>query len=172
MPTHGGNPVSFENCVLLPPRPEPRRGTRRRAAPDRPLGQALLQHLQQNLAGGRGTIKCPKPTPQRPPGGQALPYVAPSACLPALASVLGRSPGKQSTGLFAIPAHPPRPRAFAASPAEPRRGTLIHKVPKTTIAAHTRRSGIAHRPHYPQAPASPTKQESQHLQHVHPIQNP
>ena len=65
------------------------------------------------------------------------------ACLPALASVLGRSPGKQSTGLFAIPAHPPRAGAFAASPAEPRRGTWHHKVPKTTAAAPTRRSGSA-----------------------------
>jgi hypothetical protein len=35
------------------------------------------------------------------------------ARLPALASVLGRSPGKQSTGLFSDPSHPPWAGAFA-----------------------------------------------------------
>ena len=108
-----------------------------------------MQHLQQNPAGGRGTIKCLKPTQQRPPSGQPPPYVTTSARLPALASVLERSPGKQSPGLFAIPAHPPRPRAFAASPAEPRRGTWHHKAPRTNTAAPTRRSGTALCHHMP-----------------------
>ncbi len=39
-----------------------------------PHGQALLQHRQQNLAGGRCAIKCLEPTQQRPPGDQAPPY--------------------------------------------------------------------------------------------------
>ena len=143
--------------MIVPlPRPETRRGTRRRAAPDRPLGQALLQHLQQNPAGRRCTIKCLKPTPQRPPGGQALPYVTKSARLPALASVLGRSPGKQSHGLFAIPANPPRARTFAASPAEPRQEALHHKVPRTNAAAPTRRSAPA-LCHHKRLPPGPRK---------------
>jgi hypothetical protein len=34
-------------------RPEQKRGTRRRAAPDRPFGRALLHCRQQNCGGGR-----------------------------------------------------------------------------------------------------------------------
>ena len=48
------------------------------AIPAHPLGQALLQHLQQNLAGGRCPIKCPEHASQRPPGGQALPCFNPT----------------------------------------------------------------------------------------------
>ena len=68
-----------------------------------PLGQALLQHLQQNIVGSVCTIKCPEPTQQRPPGGQAMPCITsaptnPRARLPALASVIGRSSAQPCVG--------------------------------------------------------------------------
>lgn len=55
--------------------------------------------------------------------------------LPALAGVLGRSAGRQSTGLFSDPPPPPSGGRFAAAACKnPGRCTWHHKPPNSTVA--------------------------------------
>jgi len=68
----------------------------------------------------------------RPESRRLRRWAAPA--LPALASVLGSSAGKQSTELFFSSPHPPRAGASAASSAELRGNGPHHKAPKFAVA--------------------------------------